>query len=103
MQSKQFDNENYGLGLFLGNLDSHKIISHGGTLPGFTSFFLIDLNTKVGVYIMANTGEIRPILEELSKYSIRLMNGKALAIPHIHLKRKKALSHQCGHGPFMVQ
>jgi serine-type D-Ala-D-Ala carboxypeptidase/endopeptidase len=91
MQSKQFENENYGLGLFLGNLDSHKTISHGGTLPGFTSYFLIDINTKVGVYIMANAGEIRPILEELSKYTIRLMNGNANLKELPSFKKKEAI------------
>jgi len=91
MQSKQFDNENYGLGLFLGVLDSHKTISHGGTLPGFTSYFLIDLNTKVGVYIMANAGEIRPILEELSKYTIRLMNGNTSLTDLPSFKKKEAI------------
>ena len=76
MQAKQFSTSDYGLGLFLNSLDGHKTISHGGTLPGFTSYFLIDLDTKVGVYLMANAGEIRPILEELSTYAIRLMNGR---------------------------
>lgn len=75
MQTKQFDTSDYGLGLFLNPLDGHKTISHGGTLPGFTSYFLIDLDTKNGVYLMANAGEIRPLLEELSTYTIRLMNG----------------------------
>jgi serine-type D-Ala-D-Ala carboxypeptidase/endopeptidase len=75
MQSGQFGYKKYGLGLFLDSLDSHNIISHGGTLPGFTSYFLIDLNTKQGIYIMSNSGEIRQVLEELSKYAIRLMNG----------------------------
>ena len=76
MQSEQFQNKDYGLGLFIGTLDSNKTISHGGTLPGFTSYYLIDLKTRNGVYMMSNTGEIRPILEALSKYAIQLMNGK---------------------------
>jgi CubicO group peptidase (beta-lactamase class C family) len=91
MQSKQFNNENYGLGLFLGALDSHKTISHGGTLPGFTSYFLIDLDTKVGVYIMANAGEIRPVLEELSKYTIRSMNGNVEISDLPSFKKKEAI------------
>ncbi len=74
MQSEQFQNKDYGLGLFISTSDSQKTISHGGTLPGFTSYFLIDLKTKNGIYIMSNTGEIRQVLEELSKYAIRLMN-----------------------------
>ncbi len=76
MQSEQFQYKDYGLGLFIGTLDSHKTISHGGTLPGFTAYFLIDLKTKNGIYIMSNTGDIRQVLEELSKYAIRLMNGE---------------------------
>lgn len=75
MQSEQFQNKDYGLGLFIGTLDSNKTISHGGTLPGFTSYYLIDLKTRNGVYMMSNAGEIRPILEALSKYAIQLMNG----------------------------
>jgi serine-type D-Ala-D-Ala carboxypeptidase/endopeptidase len=91
MQSKQFDNENYGLGLFLGNIDSHKVISHGGTLPGFTSYFLIDVQTKTGVYIMANAGEIRPILEELSKYILGLINGNEGIADLPSFKKKEAI------------
>lgn len=75
MQSRQFDDDNYGLGLFLNSLDAHNTISHGGTLPGFTSYFLVDLNTKNGVYLMSNAGEVRQVLEELSTYTVRLMNG----------------------------
>lgn len=88
MQSKQFNNEKYGLGLFLGSLDSHKTISHGGTLPGFTSYYLIDLETKCGIYITSNAGEIRPILEELCKYTVRLMNGDT-GIADLHSFKKK--------------
>ena len=91
MQSKQFDNENYGLGLFLGSLVSNKAVSHGGTLPGFTSYYLIDLDTKVGVYIMSNAGEIRPILEDLSKYIIRLMNGNKEIADLPSFKTKEAI------------
>lgn len=76
MQSEQLQNKDYGLGLFIGSLDSHKTVSHGGTLPGFTSYFLIDLKTNNGIYIMSNAGEIRQVLEELSKYAIRVMNGE---------------------------
>lgn len=76
MQSDQFQNNGYGLGLFISTFNSHKTISHGGTLPGFTAYFLIDLKTKNGICIMSNTGEIRQVLEELSKYAIRLMNGE---------------------------
>jgi hypothetical protein len=76
MQSNKFDNTDYGFGLFLNSLDTHKTISHGGTLPGFTAYYLIDLDTKVGIYLMSNAEEVRPILEEVSKYAIRLMNGK---------------------------
>ena len=75
MQSKQFDNENYGLGLFLGTFDSHKIISHGGTLPGFTSYYLIDLETKVGgvryVQCRGNktyTGRIKQIYNSFNEW-----------------------------------
>jgi D-alanyl-D-alanine-carboxypeptidase/D-alanyl-D-alanine-endopeptidase len=75
MQSEQIQNKDYGLGLFRDTLDSHKTISHGGTLPGFTAYYLIDLETKNGVCIMSNAGEIRSILEALSKYAIQLMNG----------------------------
>jgi len=91
MQSKQFANENYGLGLFLGSLDSNQVISHGGTLPGFTSYFLIDLDTKTGVYIMANAGDIRPILEELCKYTIRLINGDVEIEDMPSFRKKEAI------------
>lgn len=91
MQSKQFNNDNYGLGLYLGSLDSHKTISHGGALPGFTSYYLIDLETKCGAYISANAGDIRPILEELSKYTIRLMNGDIGIADLLSFKKKEAI------------
>lgn len=75
MQSGNNINTEYGFGQFLNSLDAHKTISHGGTLPGFTAYYLIDIDTKIGIYLMSNAEEVRQILEELSKYAIRLMNG----------------------------
>jgi len=91
MQSEQFQNKDYGLGLFISTLDSHKTISHGGTLPGFTSYFLIDLKTKNGIYIMSNAGEIRQVLEALSKYAIRLLNGEKDIEALPSFKKKEAI------------
>jgi hypothetical protein len=91
MQTKQFNTTDYGLGLFLNTSDGHKTISHGGTLPGFTSYFLIDVDTKNGIYLMSNAGEVRPVLEELSRYTVRLMNGNDNVASLPSFKKKETI------------
>jgi CubicO group peptidase (beta-lactamase class C family) len=59
-RTKQFFG--YGLGWFLGKLaDGHTVIQHGGGVPGFLTSMVGDVDAKVGVYVMSNSGNTRPI------------------------------------------
>ena len=46
----------YGLGLFLGKLDGHTTVGHGGAIFGFNTWMETLPDDKVTIVIMANTG-----------------------------------------------
>ncbi len=48
------ENFYYGLGFGINQIDGKKYTYHQGSLPGYLSVFLIDFETKSGVYITSN-------------------------------------------------
>jgi hypothetical protein len=65
----------YGLG-FWARRDSasgHTIIDHGGSVPGLTAVMLGDLDARVGVYYMSNSGAPTDIGEA----ALKLLRGEA--------------------------
>ncbi len=71
MQSPQLGGD-YGLGI---GLDSTIYIEHTGGVPGFSTYFIGDLENKNGVYIACNaTGGHTPIMA-LGDLAIELMAG----------------------------
>ncbi|MCG8308530.1 MAG: serine hydrolase [Cytophagales bacterium] len=76
MQKNQFTPNNYGLGVGVSNNGDSKIVMHGGTVPGFSAYFILDTKIKKGIYIMANCGDSGDVLLSLSEYVIRLLRGE---------------------------
>ena len=46
----------YGFGLFLGNIDGHATVGHGGAIFGFNTWMETFPDDKVTMLVMANTG-----------------------------------------------
>jgi len=64
--------ECYGLGLFTMQLDGHHVIGHSGGMVGFTADMLADLDSGLGVIVLAN-GPADP--SKISQYALRLFNA----------------------------
>jgi D-alanyl-D-alanine carboxypeptidase len=64
--------EHYGLGLFTMQLDGHHVIGHSGGMVGFTADILADLDSELGVIVLAN-GPADP--QKISRYVLRLFNA----------------------------
>ena len=74
--TKQFFD--YGLGWSMGESeDGHTVIQHGGGVPGFNTFMAGDVDAKVGVYVMSNSGNMRPI----AMAALALLRGEAYVSP----------------------
>lgn len=69
----------YGLGLARQRLGDHLLVGHGGSLPGFRSYFLIDPETHAGVVVVCNREDC-----ETSALALKVMAalyGEPLAEP----------------------
>ena len=64
--------EHYGLGLFTMQLDGHRVIGHSGGMVGFTADMLADLDSGLGVVVLAN-GPAEP--QKISRYVLSLFNA----------------------------
>lgn len=75
MRRRQFDGQNYGLGIGMAEFNGHAIISHGGAIPGFNSIMIGEPVTGHGVYIMSNSGQSAKAISPLARYAMQLMWG----------------------------
>ncbi|TKG88362.1 serine hydrolase [Puteibacter caeruleilacunae] len=75
MQTNQFTPNKYGLGIGLTPNKDGKLLLHGGSVPGFSSYFILDTKTKKGIYTMANCSDSGDILLALSEYAIKQLRG----------------------------
>ncbi len=58
--TKQFFD--YGLGWGVGkSAEGRTVIQHSGGVPGFLTYMVGDVDARVGVYVMSNSGDTRPI------------------------------------------
>ncbi|HSG45194.1 MAG TPA: serine hydrolase domain-containing protein [Anaerolineales bacterium] len=64
--------EQYGLGLYTMQLDGHNVIGHSGGMVGFAADMLADLDSGLGVIILAN-GLVE--LSKISHYALNLFNA----------------------------
>lgn len=76
MQKDQFTSNNYGLGIGVTVNNEGKLLLHGGTVPGFSAYYILDIENKKGVYFMSNSGNIGDVLLALSNYAILLLRGE---------------------------
>ena len=75
MHKPQFGN-NYGFGIGIINSNGIKYLQHAGEVPGFSTFFVADKNSKKGIYIAANAGESYKVLGKISNLALKLLSGE---------------------------
>lgn len=84
MHTAQFGGT-YGFGFFIKKeKNGHTIISHGGGIPGQSSHMMGDVDARVGVYFMSNSGGPTSI----AKAAINLLRGEEYIPP----AKKKTIS-----------
>ncbi len=54
------DSIKYGLGLFIDDYCGHKVLWHGGNIPGYTSNITIFPEQKTSIIVLSNTMELIP-------------------------------------------
>jgi CubicO group peptidase (beta-lactamase class C family) len=70
----------YGFGFFIRkDPNGHTIISHSGGIPGQSSYMLGDVDAKVGVYFMSNSGGPPAIAEA----ALKLLRGEDYVPPPV--------------------
>jgi CubicO group peptidase (beta-lactamase class C family) len=67
----------FGFGVRKDSLSGHTIISHSGGIPGQSSFMAGDVDAKVGVYYMSNSGAPQSI----ANAALALLRGETYTPP----------------------
>lgn len=81
MRRKQLPATDYGLGIELTEGAEDSVIMHTGSLPGFSVIYRGDVESRVGIYLVANAGAIQSALDALSVLAIKLMRGEQKIAP----------------------
>jgi CubicO group peptidase (beta-lactamase class C family) len=77
MHTAQFGGD-YGFGFAIKKAENgHTIISHGGGIPGQSSFMMGDVDARVGVYMMSNSG----VPSSIAEAAIQLLRGEEYTPP----------------------
>ncbi len=77
MQTAQFGST-YGLGVGVIKDGNKKYLQHTGGVPGFSTFFKSETNSKTGVYIASNAGNVQRILGAVGNLALKLLNGDTI-------------------------
>ena len=93
MQRTQFSGSDYGLGTMVAESEGHKIISHGGSVPGFNAYSMGVVDARVGVYLMANASPSLQPMTAIGKLALELLLGKTdvQPLPSFAVKEQKAV------------
>ena len=78
MRRQQFETRDYGLGTGVREQDGHAIITHTGSIPGFNSISMGDVDHGVGAYLMGNAVGAGRALVPLARMAIQLLRGEAV-------------------------
>jgi D-alanyl-D-alanine-carboxypeptidase/D-alanyl-D-alanine-endopeptidase len=76
MQRQQFPDAPYGLGTGVVERDGRVFLQHSGAIPGFNSVSLGEPATRMGVYIMSNSGSSAKAIGPLARLALGLMSGE---------------------------
>jgi serine-type D-Ala-D-Ala carboxypeptidase/endopeptidase len=81
MRRKQPPATDYGLGIELTEGVEDNVIMHTGQLPGYSVIYRGDVESRVGIYLVANAGAMQSALHALSVLAIKLMRGEQKTDP----------------------
>jgi len=77
MHTPQFGGD-YGFGFAVKKADNgHTIIAHGGGIPGQSSYMMGDVDARVGVYVMSNSG----VPTSIAEAAVQLLRGEEYVPP----------------------
>lgn len=76
MDTPQFEDSRYGLGINTTRLNGHAILLHNGSIPGFKAVMTGDPETGCGVYVMANSNASARAINLLARYVMLLFWGE---------------------------
>ncbi|MEW7291430.1 serine hydrolase domain-containing protein [Aquimarina sp. 2304DJ70-9] len=74
MQEPQFGS-NYGFGIGVVIKNNTKYLTHTGGVPGFSTCFKAETDSKTGIYIAANAGQMQIVLRAIGNLALELLNG----------------------------
>lgn len=75
LRETSFGHEYYGLGIGVETKNNKKYWFHSGLQEGYTASFKLNIDTKSGVYLMANA-MTEPQLSALTEFAMDLLDGK---------------------------
>lgn len=75
---------NYALGWGTSKQGEMELISHGGGVPGFRTHMIGDKKSRVGAYVMSNSGD----MTNIARVAVLMLNGKEYVSP----EDRKAIS-----------
>jgi len=88
LKKVSFGHEYYGLGIGVEKTEDNKYWFHSGLQDGFTASFKLNIDSKKGLYLMANATAERH-LSELTELAIKLLDGKKEYTPIASLSTKE--------------
>lgn len=88
LKEVSFGHEYYGLGIGIEMKEDNKYWFHSGLQNGFTASFKLNINSKKGVYLMANA-MAEEHLSALTQSAIELLDGKREYTPIASLATKE--------------
>jgi CubicO group peptidase (beta-lactamase class C family) len=75
MRKEQFGGT-YGLGFGIRQLNGEKLITHAGGVPGYSTHFILDLDSQAGVYVASNAGGTHLPMRYVGQLALDLLLGK---------------------------
>ena len=82
----------FGLGFMVGELDSHKQVSHGGAVYGFATEWMALPKEKLGVIVVCSRDVANAVTTRIANDSLRLMLAVKAGKPLPNLKRSEPLA-----------
>jgi hypothetical protein len=77
MRTPQFGGTS-GLDFGIQQFEDDTLIMHGGGVPGYSSKFILDVDSRAGVYVVCNAGDAHVAMNYLAQLSIDLLLGKEI-------------------------
>ncbi len=88
----------YGLGICRTVLDGHEFTGHGGSHPGYKTYFLLDQANRTGVVIVSNREDTNG--SKIAQAAMAALFGLALPVPSSALKDGLYVTET---GPFWIE